>query len=291
MSNPFGYPVSGSGESPGESHPSPAGAGSNPFAPEPRTESPERPPANRFELRWLLVVVVVVVVAGLGVWAIFGLGESGERNQSSSTASSVAPAPPRESPSQRTDAKIAELLNEIVLVEELPQLPGYERSCSPGKDCVFGPAWTDTEHTGCDTRNRVLAQQLVRVVFKPGTHDCKVLTGLLHDPYTGDDVEFGPGHGGDIQIDHVFALARAWDAGAATWPRERRVGFANDTGNLLAVSAKENMSKSDSGPDTWMPPNAEFGCEYAQIYLTIAAKYSLMITRDDAASATQACKA
>lgn len=44
----------------------------------------------------------------------------------------VAPAPG--SPSTQTSAeRISELLNVIPVVAKLPQIPGYERSCSPGK--------------------------------------------------------------------------------------------------------------------------------------------------------------
>lgn len=87
----------------------------------------------------------------------------------------------------------------------------------------------------------------------------------------------------------MFALARAWDAGAAHWPYDRRVHFANDTANLLAVSGAENSSKSDSGPGTWMPPNQVFDCEYVAIYLQVAVKYGLSITNADRTAAARAC--
>jgi hypothetical protein len=135
----------------------------------------------------------------------------------------------------------------------------------------------------------VLARQLQRVEYKEGTRNCKVIAGVLHDPYSGNDLIFGAGGTADIEIDHVFALARAWDAGAADWPYDRRVQFANDTANLLAVSGAENSSKSDSGPGTWMPPNHEFDCEYITIYLQVAVKYGLSITNADRTAAARAC--
>lgn len=154
---------------------------------------------------------------------------------------------------------------------------------------MFGPAWTDTEHTGCDTRNRVLAAQLTNVVFKPGTRDCKVTAGVLEDPYTGATLMLGGPTHDAIEIDHVFALKRAWDAGAAQWSAQRRLEFANDTSNLLAVSAAENGRKSDSGPDEWLPPNRNFTCRFVEIYLGVAVKYQLAVTQRDKSVAESNC--
>ncbi|TRW86407.1 HNH endonuclease [Mycolicibacterium sp. 018/SC-01/001] len=212
---------------------------------------------------------------------------------------SAAPPPP--SPAQGTPdlgtrrasdtgGRVVDLLSSLTVVPELPQLPGYERSCSPGRGCVFGPAWKDIARTGCDTRNRVLASQLRRVEFKPGTHDCKVIAGLLDDPYGGTTIEFSSADPRGVEIDHVFALARAWDAGAAAWPYDKRVAFANDTDNLLAVSGELNQAKSDSGPGAWLPPNAAYACPYVTKYLRVAIKYQLAITESDRAAAVSACE-
>lgn len=247
-----------------------------------------RAPVRRARLALWVSVVIALVCAGAGaLWLIerpSAVAPSPDRSTSGAT-------PPAALPSRASGGRVNELLGRIRVVPDLPNVDGYERSCSPGKGCVFGPAWTDVARTGCDTRNRVLASQLRRVEFKPGTRDCKVVAGLLDDPYTGATIDFTTANPRKVEIDHVFALARAWDAGASSWPYDRRVAFANDTDNLRAVSGKENSRKSDSGPDTWMPPNEAFGCEYVTEYLTIAAKYQLAITADDGMVATQACSA
>jgi hypothetical protein len=49
----------------------------------------------------------------------------------------------------------------------------------------FGAAWADTDRNGCDTRNDILARDLVDETFKPGTKNCVVATGILADKYTG----------------------------------------------------------------------------------------------------------
>src|SRR3546814_5849449 len=45
----------------------------------------------------------------------------------------------------------------------------------------FGQRWADIDRNGCDQRNDALAAALENVTTKPGTHDCVVLTGTLHD--------------------------------------------------------------------------------------------------------------
>ena len=57
------------------------------------------------------------------------------------------------------------------------------------------------------TRNDVLKLQLVDVAFKPGTRDCKVVAGTLHDPYTGTDIAFSTSNPSAIQIDHLLSAA------------------------------------------------------------------------------------
>ncbi|MFB9780187.1 hypothetical protein ACFFQ6_10880, partial [Rhodococcus baikonurensis] len=57
------------------------------------------------------------------------------------------------------------------------------------------------------TRNNVLAHDLSDVVFKPGTRDCLVLSGVMTDPYSGDRVEFERSRAKSVQIDHVLSAA------------------------------------------------------------------------------------
>ncbi|WP_236982654.1 MULTISPECIES: HNH endonuclease family protein [Mycobacterium] len=244
---------------------------------------------NRF-----MAAAVVVLAALMSATAVGCSAPAAPPGTAVSTRVSQAPASSVPSPATSTTAPdtahhIAQLLTSVPVVEHLPKLPGYQRGCKPGQGCVFGPAWTDTQHTGCDTRNRVLAAQLTNVVFKPGTRDCKVIRGILNDPYTGATLEYGGPTHDDIEIDHVFALNRAWDAGAAQWTADQRLLFANDTDNLLAVSGAENRRKSDSGPDEWLPPNRQFACRFIEIYLSVAVKYRLTVTQRDKSVAESTC--
>jgi hypothetical protein len=147
---------------------------------------------------------------------------------------------------------------------------GYERD-------KFGTRWKDTDHNGCDQRNDVLARDLTSVEKKGR---CVVLSGRLHDPYSGKDITFAKKDAAEVQIDHVYPLALAWRMGASRWSEDRREQFANDHANLLAVWGVPNRQKSDSGPGEWKPQKA-FQCTYARKYIDVAKKYSLPVTRAD----------
>ena len=195
------------------------------------------------------------------------------------------------SPTAVVSADVGQLLSGVTVVESLPNVPGYERGCGIDKRtdqreaCVFGPAWNDpSDHSGCDTRSRILAAQLHDVTYKAGTRNCKPVSGWLVDPYGGQRITLA-----QTQIDHVFALSRAWDAGAWRWDLRQRQIFANDPDNLTAASGRLNQQKGDSGLDTWMPPNVAERCTYARQYLSVAGKYNLVISAGDRAAAAAAC--
>lgn len=184
-------------------------------------------------------------------------------------------------------AAAAGALDEVALVEARADVAGYDRDCSSGGGCVFGPAWSDDVevdggHNGCDTRNDILARDLEATTFKPGTNDCVVLTGQLVDPYTGQTVTFERGQGTSelVQIDHVIPLAAAWDHGASTWTPEQRRDFANDPRNLRATQGAVNASKGDSTPQEWMPEHDT--CSYATTYTDVAVGYGLTVSAGDA---------
>jgi hypothetical protein len=157
-------------------------------------------------------------------------------------------------------------------------LGGYDRGCGHGQGCVFGPAWADVDHNGCDQRNDVLHRDLTGVQVRPGTHGCVVVGGTLADPYTGAAVRFVKADAAEIPIDHVVPLAAAWTQGASAWPLGRRAQFANDLGNLLATDREQNSAKGDSTADEWVPRNRAYGCAYATVVVTVKRRYALSVT-------------
>jgi len=150
---------------------------------------------------------------------------------------------------------------------------GYERTAD------FGPAWVlDADHNGCRQRDDALRRDLTGVRT---SGRCIVLAGTLDDPYTGTTVRFAKADAAKVQIDHVYPLSLAWRHGAAGWPQQRRVAFANDLANLLATTAAANNRKSDHGPGEWLPPNHGFWCAYAVRYVSVAARYGLSVSAAD----------
>lgn len=148
---------------------------------------------------------------------------------------------------------------------------GFERA-------AFGTGWVDTDRNGCDTRNDMLRRDLTAVVVRPGTRGCVVLSGVRADPYTGTTIAFQRGGRSEIDIDHVVALSNAWVSGAAGWTTPRRVLFANDPLNLLAVDAGANRQKGDGDAATWLPPQRSFRCDYVTRQIAVKSKFDLSIT-------------
>jgi hypothetical protein len=156
---------------------------------------------------------------------------------------------------------------------------GYERS-------QFGPAWSDVDRNGCDTRNDILKRDLTAIVFKSGTRECVVLSGTLMDPYSGEKISFERGvkSSMDVQIDHVVALSNAWQTGAFKLTAENRMALANDPMNLFAVKGRLNSQKGDGDAATWLPPLKSFRCAYVAQQIAVKAKYSLWVVPPEKAA-------
>jgi hypothetical protein len=139
------------------------------------------------------------------------------------------------------------------------------------------PHWSDLDRNGCDARNDTLKRDLTEIVFKVGTRDCKVLSGVLLDPFSNKVLTFTSVKSA-VDIDHLVALSNAWQTGAAYFDKSIRTQIANDPINLLAVDAKLNRQKGDGDAATWLPPNKSFRCEYVSRQVAVKAKYSLWVT-------------
>ena len=143
----------------------------------------------------------------------------------------------------------------------------------------FGPAWKDIDRNGCDTRNDILQRDLINLTFRTGTRDCVVESGTLIDPYSGETIDFTKGQVSsmEVQIDHVVALADAWQTGAFKLSEERRSQLANDPLNLLAVKGRLNSQKSDSDAASWLPPLKSYRCKYIARQISVKVKYGLWV--------------
>lgn len=178
-------------------------------------------------------------------------------------------------------------LNSLPVKGKAPKT-GYSRE-------QFGDAWTDKASgvlyagNGCDTRNDILARDLVNVV-KDGK--CKVMSGTLQrDPYTGQTINWKRGpESARIQIEHIVALGNAWVTGAQQLTPAQRMALANDPRNLIAVDGPTNGSKGDKDASGWLPPYKASRCSYVAAQVNVKKIYHLWVTSAEKEAMTRILK-
>lgn len=164
-----------------------------------------------------------------------------------------------------------------------PQPTGYDR------ERYFG-TWVNSPSLcgSGTTRDFILKRDLTSVIMDS---QCRVKSGVLHDPYTGTVIPFtrGVNTSSLVQIDHVVALQDAWASGARTWAQSRRVAYANDPQVLLASQGEANMAKgngldfyANSNP-VWLPSYRAYQCDYIAKRVFIKHKYGLTVSRAEKA--------
>jgi hypothetical protein len=179
---------------------------------------------------------------------------------------------------------------QVTVIRVLAQIPVKGRAPKTGYSrAQFGQAWADTDHNGCDTRNDILKRDLSKVVFRAGTHDCVVLSGVLRDPYSGTDISFVRGVATSflVQIDHIVSLSNAWQTGAFKLSIATRTLMANDPLELLAVKGSLNSQKSDGDAATWLPPLKSYRCAFVARQVAVKAKYGLWVTKPEKEAITK----
>ncbi|MFT3900437.1 MAG: HNH endonuclease family protein [Gordonia sp. (in: high G+C Gram-positive bacteria)] len=194
---------------------------------------------------------------------------SARPDEAGEVLSSLVPSP---SSAAAPFARARALLDGLPVKGKAPRT-GYRRS-------VFGRAWSDdvsvpSGRNGCRTREDVLQRDLTDVVLQGR---CKVMSGWLDDPYTGERLHFERGVDVKaIQIDHVVALADAWRTGAQEWTPQRRLEFANDPRNLQTTAGWANRRKGSSNAASWLPPNKSFRCTYVGRQIEVKQRYGLWV--------------
>jgi hypothetical protein len=139
--------------------------------------------------------------------------------------------------------------------------------------------WTDADGDRCNTREEVLIAES-RSTAQVDPYGCTVVAGdwiSLYDGLTFTEP-------GELDIDHVVALAEAWDSGASGWDATRRERYANDLDHpqaLRAVSASSNRSKSDLDPGQWKPTRESAWCEYARDWVTVKKAWDLSADQNE----------
>lgn len=159
----------------------------------------------------------------------------------------------------------------------LAALPVAAEPTRTGYDRDLFKHWDDEDGNGCDTRCEILKAE-------------KRSNGTWYSLWDGTTATTA----GALEIDHVVALAEAWDSGASSWTPTQRDRFADWQVNLTAVGSSVNQSKSDQDAAEWTPPRAASKCAFAEITVTTKFKWALSVDpaeHDALATMLQGCTA
>src|ERR687889_728226 len=226
-------------------------------------------------------VLIVVLVVGYALYAgtlspeqlLRGLlGQGGSDTARSETGPSRAPGAPA-APS----ASAAREMLRGLLVAPVRSMAGYSREEFPhwaADGTEFG--WDEPDGS-CDVRDDALIRDGSGVEVD---EDCSITAGEWLDPFTGATLTDSE----DVDIDHIVPLANAWRSGADEWDEIQRETYANAPGVLLSVDDAANQTKGDKGPEAWLPPNADYRCEYARRWIWIKHEWNLTVNEQEQAT-------
>jgi DNA uptake protein ComE-like DNA-binding protein len=152
-----------------------------------------------------------------------------------------------------------------------------------GYDRALFPHWLDVNGTGCTTRQDMLFATVIGFPQVDVFDRCVIVEGDWYSVYDGIT---HAGQPGDLDVDHVVALAEAWDSGAWAWSDTTRRRFANDPDNLLVVTASSNRSKADRDVGEWRPVRRDAWCLTATITVRVKVRYGLTADEREAQALT-----
>jgi len=136
--------------------------------------------------------------------------------------------------------------------------------------------WVDINGSGCTARQDVLVAQAVGALQRDPTRWCVLVEGDWYSLFDGVHYSGAPS---EIDVDHVVALAEAWDSGASEWPAWKRQRFANDPLNLLVATRRSNQDKADLDAGEWKPPRRDAWCITASMMALTKLRYALSVDR------------
>ncbi|GAA1863311.1 HNH endonuclease family protein [Myceligenerans crystallogenes] len=141
------------------------------------------------------------------------------------------------------------------------------------------PHWI-TQSGTCNIREYVLKRDGSNVVTGS---DCYPTSGSWYSQYDGVTRTAAS----QISIDHIVALAEAWDSGANAWTTSRRQSFANDISGpqLIAVTTEINSSKSDKDIAEWVPPLSSKRCAFAKMVIHTKYRWGLSMNSAEKSAA------
>ena len=214
-------------------------------------------------------VTAVIVAAGLFVlFLIFNpAAYQYITSEGGSFIEDVASVQAKDETKPDSTTKAIDVLNALAVHEKNTSEKYYRK--------LFYDDWGLTA-SGCNTREAILTRDLEDKQM----NGCKVQSGTLNDPYTGQTINFQRGQdtSAAVQIDHVVALSNAWATGAYQLDEATRYQISQDPLNLVAVDGSANQEKSDQDASDWLPSNQAFRCQYVARQISVKYKYHLWVT-------------
>ncbi len=164
-----------------------------------------------------------------------------------------------------TEITTLNLVTRLAQIEETPR-SGYNR-----EDFSH---WLDADKNGCSTREEILVTESLTKET-----NCKELKGPWYSIY--DDKTISDFR--KLEIDHVVALAEAWDSGAASWSKTKKSAFANDLSpySLQAVSTTINRFKSDKDFAEYKPRTSKAKCFLAHAVVITKWRWDLSVDKKE----------
>jgi hypothetical protein len=89
---------------------------------------------------------------------------------------------------------------------------------------------------------------------------------------------------GEVDVDHIVALAEAWDSGADGWTAAQRDEFGSTAANLWLMTDNLNASKGDDDAAEWLPPHGPAACGYVTVYVQVKTEWSLTVDEAELAA-------
>jgi 5-methylcytosine-specific restriction endonuclease McrA len=143
--------------------------------------------------------------------------------------------------------------------------------------------WIDADGDCQDTRQEVLIEESLTPVVFVDARECRVLSGIWRDAYSGM-VYTDPSL---LHVDHLVPLENAHRSGGWGWSIEQKRDYANDLidrNHLIAVHQSLNSQKGSRTPTMWRPPDRGAWCAYARAWIGVKERWALSVVAEEQAA-------
>lgn len=121
-------------------------------------------------------------------------------------------------------------------------------------------------------------------IFTGASIRSRAKSGILHDAYTGKDIQISNTNKTDTDADHIEALKEVYVSGGWNWSQEKRVEYANNLDNLILVSYHENRAKGEDDTTNYVPSYKPAQCIYVVKQIEIKSNYHLSVDNAEKAA-------